>query len=74
MILHHRGQSVETDAAAEVVDLMDADVCAHPLQDGRQVIVRAAMKSCVVQGPILLRGPPRSNSVPAPPAIETAAE
>ena len=39
VIAQHFGQSVERDAAIQVVYVVDADVGREPLQDWRQVIV-----------------------------------
>ena len=43
MILNRFGQAVKRDAAGKVVDMVDADICSHPLEKAGQDVVRAAV-------------------------------
>ena len=43
MIFNRFGQAVKRDAAGKVVDMVDADICGHPLEKAGQDVVRAAV-------------------------------
>ena len=43
MILNRFGQAIKRDAAGKVVDVVDADICCHPLEKAGQDVVRAAV-------------------------------
>ena len=43
MIFNRFGQAVKRDAAGKVVDMVDANICGHPLEKAGQDVVRAAV-------------------------------
>ena len=43
MILNRFGQAIKRDAAGKVVDVVDADICCHPLEKAGQDVVRTAV-------------------------------
>jgi hypothetical protein len=45
-------QSVEWNTAAQVMDMVDADVRREPAQDSRKVVVRTAMQGRFFKAPI----------------------
>src|SRR6185312_11859864 len=52
MIAQHARQAIVGNAAAEVVDVMDADIGREPAQEARQVVVRAAVQRRDVGVPV----------------------
>ena len=59
MIAQHLRQPVVGDAAAKVMHMVHADIGGEPAQDGRQIVVRAAMQRRLVHGPAGRLGPER---------------
>jgi len=45
MVLEYLRQPVERNAAAEVMHVVNADVCGEPAQYGRKIIVRASVRA-----------------------------
>src|ERR1700730_1504556 len=56
-IAQHEWQSVVGDTAAQMMDVVDADICGEPAQDTGQGIGRAATKRRHVQVPVPLMRP-----------------
>lgn len=59
MVAQHFGQTVERDAAVQVVDVVDANIGREPLQYGWQDIMRTAVQGGLVQLPVLVGIPLR---------------
>ena len=57
MVAQHERQSVIGDAAAQMMDVVDADIGGEPAQDARESIVRAAVKRHLLQVPSLVVSP-----------------
>jgi hypothetical protein len=57
MLAEHPGQTVIRNTAAQVMDMMDADVCREPAKDSREVVVRAAMQRRFLKNPPVLTRP-----------------
>src|SRR5580700_10306297 len=57
MLPQHQRQPVVGDPAAQMMDVVHADIGGEPPQDGRQLIVGAAVQSRFVQIPGSLMGP-----------------
>ncbi len=51
------GEQVVGDAGVEVVDVVEADVAAEPVQQGRQAVERAAAQPGGVKIPVVVAGP-----------------
>ena len=43
MIINRFAQAIKRDAAGKVVDMVDTDICGHPLEKAGQGVVRAAV-------------------------------
>src|SRR6478609_2620428 len=59
VIPQHLWQSIIRNPAAQMVDVVDADIGGKPSQDARQVIVRAALQSGLMKAPAFVMGPER---------------
>src|SRR5580704_3773376 len=59
MFAENPRQSVERYSAAEVVDMMHADVRREPAQDSRKLVVRTAAQGCFFEAPFGLMRPER---------------
>ena len=57
MLAEHPRQTVTGNTAAQVMDMVDADVCCEPAQDSRKVIVRTAVQSRFLKAPPILMRP-----------------
>ena len=57
MLAEHPRQTVTGNTAAQVMDMVDADVCREPAQDSRKIIMRTAMQSCFLKAPPVLMRP-----------------
>src|SRR6185437_1586986 len=55
----HDRQSIKRDPAAEMVDMMDADVGSEPTQHDRKVVMRTAVNGSVTKAPRLSSSPKR---------------
>ena len=55
----NKRQPIKRNSGAEVMYVMNANVCGEPAQSGRQVVVRAAVKCRRGEAPIPLSGPAR---------------
>jgi hypothetical protein len=56
-VAHRFGQTVEGDAAGEMVDVVHPDVGAEPADHARQDVVAAPVKRRIVEGPVVLAVP-----------------
>jgi hypothetical protein len=65
MLAHHPGQTVIGNTAAQVMDMVDADVCREPAQDSRKVVVRTAMQGRFLKAPAVLMTPRTSARIDA---------
>ena len=59
MFAQHALEPIKRDSSAKAVHLMHADVGREPAANSRQLVVRAAVKRCVVQVPGRYLGPKR---------------
>ncbi len=57
VVTERQRQVVIGNPAAQVVDMVYADVGGEPAQDSRQVVVRASAQGRLVQGPLTIAGP-----------------
>ena len=57
MFAEHALGPIKRDSSAEAVHLMHADVGREPAENSRQLVVRAAVKRCVLQVPGRYLGP-----------------
>jgi hypothetical protein len=57
MLTEHPGQTVIRNTAAQVMDMVDADVRREPAQDSRKVVVGTAMQSRFLKAPPVLMRP-----------------
>jgi hypothetical protein len=57
MVLEYLRQPVERNAAAEVMHVVNADVCGEPAQYGRKIIVRASVQGRLVLSPTAITFP-----------------
>src|SRR5712692_7178157 len=57
MVAERSRQAVIRNAAAQVVDMVHADIRREPAQDARQVVIRASVQGGGVTGPFAVMGP-----------------
>ena len=48
VIFNRFGQAVKRDSAGKVVDMVDADICGHPLEKAGQDVGRAAVQGGIM--------------------------
>ena len=59
MVAECSRQAVIRDTAAQVVDVVDADICREPAENSRQVVMRTAIQGRFVERPLAITGPER---------------
>src|SRR5258708_4064754 len=57
IVAEHARQAIIRNLAAQMMDVVDADIGGEPAQDFRQVIIRTAVKGCLMQVPGTPVGP-----------------
>src|SRR5438105_1694935 len=57
MVAEHSRKPIIGNPAAQMVDMVQADVRGEPTQNQRQVVMRAPLQSRLVQGPLTVMSP-----------------